>query len=171
MKSKRAVRCFMPPSTICAISTGASTRIRVSTSARSFSGQVHSALGGRLKLAVSGGSALPHRVAEFFNDIGIPLLEGYGLTEAAPVLCVARPDEPLQVGAVGRPLNGVEIKLMPATGSIGEIVVHGPNVMAGYYRNRSRDRRSSATTDGFTPATSDASTTTAACISSAAPRK
>jgi len=97
--------------------------------------QVHSALGGRLKLAVSGGSALPHRVAEFFNDIGIPLLEGYGLTEAAPVLSVARPDEPLQVGAVGRPLNGVEIKLMPATGTIGEIVVHGPNVMAGYYRN------------------------------------
>ncbi len=97
--------------------------------------QVHSGLGGRLRLAVSGGSALPHRVAEFFNDIGIPLLEGYGLTEAAPVLSVARPDEPLQVGAVGRPLNGVELKLMPATGSIGEIVAHGPNVMAGYYRN------------------------------------
>src|SRR3984957_3348245 len=97
--------------------------------------QVHSALGGRLRLAVSGGSALPHRVAEFFNDIGIPLLEGYGLTEGAPVLAVARPDEPLRVGSVGRPLNGVEIKLMPATGSIGEIVAHGPNVMAGYYRN------------------------------------
>ena len=88
-----------------------------------------------MRLAVSGGSALPHRVAEFFNDIGIPLLEGYGLTEAAPVLSVARPDEPLRVGAVGRPLNGVEIKLMPATGSIGEIVAHGPNVMQGYYRN------------------------------------
>ena len=97
--------------------------------------QVHSAMGGRLRLAVSGGSALPHRVAEFFNDIGIPLLEGYGLTEGAPVLAVARPDEPLQVGAVGRPLNGVEIKLAPATGSIGEIIAHGPNVMAGYYRN------------------------------------
>ncbi|MFZ0676733.1 AMP-binding protein [Candidatus Binatus sp.] len=97
--------------------------------------QVHSALGGRLRLAVSGGSALPRRVAEFFNDIGIPLLEGYGLTEGAPVLAVARPDEPLQVGAVGRPLNGVEIKLLPATGSIGEIVAHGPNVMQGYYHN------------------------------------
>src|SRR5208282_290397 len=88
--------------------------------------QVHSALGGRLRLAVSGGSALPHRVAKFFNDIGIPLLEGYGLTEAAPVLSVTRPDETLQVGAVGRALSGVEIKLVPAT---------GPNVMAGYYRN------------------------------------
>ncbi|HYL58653.1 MAG TPA: AMP-binding protein, partial [Candidatus Acidoferrales bacterium] len=97
--------------------------------------QVHSALGGRLKLAVSGGSALPHRVADFFNDIGIPLLEGYGMTEAAPVLSVARPDEPNRVGAVGKPLNGVEIKLVPETGSIGEIVARGPNVMAGYYRN------------------------------------
>ena len=97
--------------------------------------QVHAALGGRLRLAVSGGSALPHRVAEFFNDIGIPLLEGYGLTEAAPVLSVARPDETLQAGAVGKPLNGVEIKLVPATGSIGEIIARGPNVMAGYYRN------------------------------------
>ena len=97
--------------------------------------QVHAALGGRLRLAVSGGSALPHRVAEFFNDIGIPLLEGYGLTEAAPVLSVARPDETLQVGAVGKPLNGVEVKLVPATGSIGQIVARGPNVMAGYYRN------------------------------------
>jgi len=97
--------------------------------------QVHSALGGRLKLAVSGGSALPHRVAEFFNDIGIPLLEGYGLTEAAPVLAVARPDETHQVGSVGRSLTGVEIKLEPEGESIGEIVAHGPNVMAGYYRN------------------------------------
>ena len=57
--------------------------------------QAHQALGGRLRLAVSGGAALPQRVAEFFNDIGIHLLEGYGLTEAAPVLSTARPDEPL----------------------------------------------------------------------------
>src|SRR6266481_1506541 len=97
--------------------------------------QVHSALGGRLKLAVSGGSALPHRVADFFNDIGIPLLEGYGLTEAGPVLAVARPDESLRVGSVGKALAGVEIKIVPGGESIGEIVAHGPNVMAGYYRN------------------------------------
>jgi long-chain acyl-CoA synthetase len=98
--------------------------------------QVHSALGGRLKLAVSGGSALPRRIADFFNDIGVRLLEGYGLTEASPVLSVARPDESLCAGAVGKPLSGVEIKLLPEGAEVGEIVAQGPNVMAGYYRNQ-----------------------------------
>ncbi|MGO9605904.1 MAG: AMP-binding protein [Candidatus Binataceae bacterium] len=98
--------------------------------------QAHQALGGRLRLAVSGGAALPHRVAEFFNDIGIRLLEGYGLTEAAPVLSAAHPDEPLKVGSVGKPLHGIEIKLDDESGGIGEIIAHGPNVMAGYYRNQ-----------------------------------
>jgi len=64
------------------------------------------------------------------------LLEGYGLTEAAPVLSAARPDEPLTVGSVGRPLNGIEVKLDGESGGIGEIVTRGPNVMAGYYRNQ-----------------------------------
>jgi long-chain acyl-CoA synthetase len=96
----------------------------------------HSALGGRLKLAVSGGAALPPRVAQFFNDIGIKLLEGYGLTESAPVLSVARPDEPLVTGSVGKPLGGVEIRLEATPGSqVGEIVVRGPNLMTGYFRN------------------------------------
>ena len=99
--------------------------------------QAHSALGGRLRLAVSGGAALPQRIASFFNDIGIRLLEGYGLTEAAPVLSVARPDEPLAAGSVGKPLNGVEIKLAASEGgAVGEILARGPNVMAGYYRNK-----------------------------------
>ena len=97
----------------------------------------HQALGGRLRLAVSGGAALPNRVAEFFNDIGIRLLEGYGLTESAPVLSVAHPDEPLVPGSVGKPLVGVEIKLqMEAGEEVGEILAHGPNIMAGYYRDQ-----------------------------------
>ncbi|HLK85821.1 MAG TPA: AMP-binding protein [Candidatus Binataceae bacterium] len=99
--------------------------------------QAHTALGGRLRLAVSGGAALPQRVASFFNDIGLRLLEGYGLTEAAPVLSVARPDEALITGSVGKPLNGVEIKLEAgAGGAVGEILARGPNVMAGYYHNK-----------------------------------
>ena len=97
----------------------------------------HTALGGRLKLAVSGGAALPPRVAQFFSDIGIKLLEGYGLTESAPVLSVARPDEPLVGGSVGKPLSGVEVRLDTAPGSeVGEIVVRGPNIMTGYFRNQ-----------------------------------
>jgi long-chain acyl-CoA synthetase len=95
----------------------------------------HTALGGRLKLAVSGGAALPARVAQFFNDVGIKLLEGYGLTESAPVLSVARPDEPLVGGSVGKPLAGVEVRLGAPSDEIGEIVVRGPNIMAGYFRN------------------------------------
>jgi len=96
----------------------------------------HAALGGRLKLAVSGGAALPPRVAQFFNDVGIKLLEGYGLTESAPVVSVAKPDEPLVGGSVGKPLAGVEVRLDTAPGSdVGEIVVRGPNIMIGYFRN------------------------------------
>jgi len=97
----------------------------------------HTALGGRLRLAVSGGAALPKRMAEFFNDIGIRLLEGYGLTESAPVLTAACPDEPLRPGSVGKRLSGVEIKLACKDGAeVGEILARGPNVMAGYYRNQ-----------------------------------
>jgi len=99
--------------------------------------QVHTALGGRLKLAVSGGAALPQRVAQFFNDIGVKLLEGYGLTESAPVLSVSRPEEPVTPGSVGKPLGGVELKLDTSDGGeVGEIIARGHNVMVGYYRNQ-----------------------------------
>lgn len=98
--------------------------------------QAHNALGGRLKLAVSGGAALPQRVAQFFNDLGIKLLEGYGLTETAPVLSVARPDDPLVPGAVGKPLGGVDLRLDGADeNGVGEVIARGPNVMSGYFRN------------------------------------
>src|SRR5208282_4816460 len=81
-------------------------------------------------------AALPQRVAQFFNDLGLKLLEGYGLTETAPVLCVARPDDPLTPGSVGKPLGGVEIRLDGADeGGVGEVIARGANVMSGYYRN------------------------------------
>ncbi|MHB8383608.1 MAG: AMP-binding protein, partial [Candidatus Binataceae bacterium] len=99
--------------------------------------QAHQALGGRLRLAVSGGAALPLRVGEFFSDLGIHLLEGYGLTEAAPVLSTAHPDDPRCAGSVGKPLTGVELRLDPDGAEIGEICARGANVMTGYYRNQS----------------------------------
>src|SRR4029077_12644606 len=75
------------------------------------------------------------RVADFFNDIGMPLLEGYGLTEAAPVVSVAHPGETAIPGSVGKPLSKLEVKL-DGDGDVGEMIVRGPNVMAGYYRNQ-----------------------------------
>jgi len=97
--------------------------------------QAHGALGGKLRLAVSGGSALPRRVADFFKDIGMPLLEGYGLTEAAPVVSVAHPDETVIAGSVGKPLSKLEVKL-DGDGEMAELLVRGQNVMAGYYHNQ-----------------------------------
>ena len=91
----------MPPSTSFANSISGSIRDSGINLGTIIFRQAHSALGGRLKLAVSGGAALPKRVADFFNDIGMPLLEGYGLTEAAPVLSVAHPDE-TAIAGLGR---------------------------------------------------------------------
>lgn len=86
--------------------------------------------GGRLRLVVSGGSALSKELAEFFDSIGILIIQGYGMTEASPVIAANRLDKN-KFGTVGPPLDGVEIKF----GDDGEILVRGDNVMLGYYKN------------------------------------
>jgi len=85
-------------------------------------------LGGRLRLAVSGGAALSPRVARFFLSLGLNLVQGYGLTEASPVVSVNLPadNEP---SSVGRPLPGVEVRV----GADEQLLVRGPNVMQGYW--------------------------------------
>lgn len=103
---------------------------------RMFFGTVHGALGGNVKYLISGGAALPKDTANVFRGLGLPLSEGYGLTEAAPVLTVAKASPKLRPGTVGKPIPNVEIKINnPDANGIGEILARGPNVMLGYAGN------------------------------------
>ncbi len=103
---------------------------------RLFFGSVHDALGGHTRFLISGGAALPRDTAELFSGIGLPLAEGYGLTEAAPVLTVAAASVKAKPGTVGKPVPGVEIKIgSPDDRGVGEVLARGPNVMIGYAGN------------------------------------
>jgi long-chain acyl-CoA synthetase len=94
---------------------------------------IHNRFGGKLRLLVSGGSALPEEVQRAFHELGFDLTEGYGLTEAAPVLSVTLPENKLRAGSVGPPLPGVEIRIEdPDADGVGEVLAKGPNVMTGY---------------------------------------
>jgi long-chain acyl-CoA synthetase len=100
---------------------------------------VHRRFGGRLRLLVSGGSALDPEVQKAFRELGFDLFEGYGLTEAAPVLAVSQPDEAAPEGSVGPPLPGVELRIAdPDADGVGEVLARGPNVMLGYWRGGER---------------------------------
>jgi long-chain acyl-CoA synthetase len=91
--------------------------------------------GGEIKAICIGGAALAPEPEKFLRDAGIPYSVGYGLTETAPLVAGARPDE-TRFASTGPPLKGVELKIDnpdPETG-IGEIMVKGPNVMQGYYK-------------------------------------
>jgi long-chain acyl-CoA synthetase len=100
---------------------------------------VKNKLGGSFVAGISGGGALPPSVDRFFSAIGVLILEGYGLTETAPVIGVRPQDRPV-MGTVGPAIDGTELKIvddrgekLPA-GSKGLILVRGPTVMLGYYK-------------------------------------
>jgi long-chain acyl-CoA synthetase len=97
---------------------------------------VHKKLGGRLRLLISGGSALPPDTMKAFRGLGFNLFEGYGMTEAAPVITVTRPGDKVIPGSVGRALPGIDVRIdQPDANGIGEVVAKGPNVMTGYFEN------------------------------------
>jgi long-chain acyl-CoA synthetase len=96
--------------------------------------KVKSRLGGRLRTTVSGGAPLPREIGEFFDTLGIPILEGYGLTECA-VAAVNRPGR-YRFGTVGLPFPGVDVRLAED----GEVLLKGPTVFAGYYGDEAATR-------------------------------
>jgi len=90
------------------------------------------AIGGNFDIVVSGGSAIQPHIASFFSAIGMPVFEGYGLSETSPVIAVSqRVKNGRKFGTVGLPLDGVEVKL----GDRDEIMCRGHNVMLGYYKD------------------------------------
>jgi long-chain acyl-CoA synthetase len=92
--------------------------------------RIHGLFGTRLRYLISGGAPLPREIFEFFSAAEVPIVEGYGLTEAAPVVSVNLMGGRTRPGSVGRPLGGVEVKLAPDN----ELLVRGSNVMQGYYK-------------------------------------
>jgi long-chain acyl-CoA synthetase len=91
---------------------------------------VRAAFGGRLREAVTGAAPIAKEILEFFYACGVPVMEGYGMTETATVATSSTPEEH-KFGTVGRPLPGVEVKIADD----GEILIKGANIFQGYYKN------------------------------------
>jgi long-chain acyl-CoA synthetase len=111
--------------------------------------KVRERFGGHLKFVVSGSATLSKEVAELIDALGIPVYEGYGLTETGPIVSANSPGN-RRMGSVGKILDGVRVDIdTSATGDEkqGEIVVHGPNVMVGYH-NRPDETKAAFTPDG-----------------------
>jgi long-chain acyl-CoA synthetase len=94
-------------------------------------GGLRQLLGGRIRFCCSGGAALPDHIFDLYQTQGLPILQGYGLTESSPVISVSSPDA-FRRGSSGRALTDVEVKIADD----GEILTRGPHVMQGYWRDK-----------------------------------
>ena len=104
--------------------------------------KVHRRFGGALRILISGGAAIDPAIARGFRELGIDFLQGYGLTESAPIIAVNR-NKAFRDDAAGLPLPSVEVKIAED----GEILARGPNIMVGYYNNPEATRE--ALEDGW----------------------
>jgi long-chain acyl-CoA synthetase len=128
-------------------SPGVGLRLKQSMANRLVYSKVKSRLGGNVEMVVSGGGTLDTELTELFHGMGIKLCEGYGLTEASPVV-TGNPAEDMRPGRLGPPLSGVDTKLDEsvveedirelADGPVGELLVTGPNVTEGYWQDPER---------------------------------
>ena len=102
---------------------------------KGLSGKAHHILGGEVRFFVSGGAPLAAAIASGYQELGVPLLQVYGLTETSGVSTLTHPqDSP--VGSVGRPLRNVDIKIdSPGADGVGEVHIRGPHLMIGYHNN------------------------------------
>ncbi|HEV2799610.1 MAG TPA: long-chain fatty acid--CoA ligase [Pyrinomonadaceae bacterium] len=100
-------------------------------------------VGGRMRLFVSGGAALPEEIGYIFLGAGLPIVQGYGLTETSPVIAAGTLEDN-RIGTVGRPIKNVEVRIA----SDGEIETRGPNIMRGYYK-KPAETRAVFTDDGW----------------------
>lgn len=102
--------------------------------------EIISQLGGGLRFIISGASPLDPEVVKGFDDIGITIVQGYGMTEASPVLAAENPRN-FMAGSIGKAMQGVDLRISePDDEGIGELIARAPNVMAGYYENEEETR-------------------------------
>jgi len=109
---------------------GLPLRLRHALFDRLVYARLRAAVGGKVQYAVSGGAPLSDRLGHFFRGAGLPVLEGYGLTETSAAATVNKPDQH-KIGTVGLPLPGVSVRIADD----GEILISGPNVFSGYFAN------------------------------------
>ena len=102
---------------------------------RKIFSQIHSSLGNKVELFIAGGAAINPQVIRDYEALGIPMIQGYGMTENAPIIAVNR-DYYSKADSVGKPMPGTEVKIIDQDeDGIGEIICRGPSVMVGYYND------------------------------------
>jgi long-chain acyl-CoA synthetase len=121
----------------------ASLKVKHSIASKLVFSKWQNAFGGRIRILVSGGAALPEDLSYIYIGAGIPIVQGYGLTETSPVITTSRIEDN-RVGTVGKAIPNVDIRIAED----GEIEVRGPNIMRGYY-NKPEETSAVFTSDGW----------------------